>query len=158
MEYSTWIFYWEDLKLLWELKKGKFCKWNFQNILKDYLTSLLSARFYSVGCPPEIAVVYATAVFENCPSSQLGQDDVESLHRFLESENHLKQNILKVNLQDLSSRSFRNNMFTHTLSVELHIATSRLSETPVNYIRRNLEKSEWKRSNGTLIGLSRIHS
>ena len=31
----------------------------------------------------------------------------------------------------------------------IYVATSRLSESPVNYIRRNLEKSEWKRSNGT---------
>ena len=113
---------------------------------------------YAAGCPPQVAVVHATAVFENCPSPQLGQDDVESLQRFLKSETHLKQNILRVNLKELSSRSFRNNMFTHTLSVELHISTSRLSETPVKYIQSNLEKSEWKRSNGTLIGLSRIHS
>ena len=113
---------------------------------------------YPAGCPLQVAVVRATAVFENCPSPQLGQEDVESLHRFLKSENHLKQNILRVNLKELSSRSFRNAVFTHTLSVELHIATSRLCETPVKYIQRNLEKSEWKRSNGTLVGLSRIHS
>ena len=65
---------------------------------------------YVAGSPPKVAVVHATAVFENCPSSLLGQEDVESLHRFSESE--------------------------------LHISTSRLSETPVKYIRRNLEKSE----------------
>ena len=111
---------------------------------------------YVAGCPPQVAVVHATAVFENCPSPQLGQDDVESLQRFLKSETHLKQNILRVNLKELSSRSFRNNMFTHTLSVELHISTSRLSETPVKYIQRNLEKSVWKRSNGTFIGLHSI--
>ena len=113
---------------------------------------------YAAGCPPQVAAVHATAEFKNCPSAQLEQGDLESLQRFLLSENHLKENILKVNWKELSSRSFRNNMFTHTLSVELHVATSRLSESPVNYIRRNLEKSEWKRSNGTLIGLSRICS
>ena len=113
---------------------------------------------HAVGCPPQVAAVHATAEFKNCPSAQLEQGDLESLQRFLLSENHLKENILKVNWKELSSRSFRNNMFTHTLSVELHVATSRLSESPVNYIRRNLEKSEWKRSNGTLIGLSRICS
>jgi hypothetical protein len=37
---------------------------------------------FAAGCPPQVAVVYATAVFENCPSSQLGQDDVESCTDF----------------------------------------------------------------------------
>jgi hypothetical protein len=113
---------------------------------------------YAAGCPPQVVAVYATAVFENCPTSQLEQEDLESLQRFLTSENHLKQNISEIKLKELSSRSFRNNVYTHTLSVELHIATFRLCEPQVNYIRRNLEKSEWKRSNGTLIGLNRIHS
>jgi hypothetical protein len=27
---------------------------------------------YATGCPPQVAVVNATTVFENCPSSQLG--------------------------------------------------------------------------------------
>ena len=103
------------------------------------------------------AVVCATAVFENCPHPQLEQEDIESLQRFLVSENHLKQNIVNVNLNNLSSRSFRNNLFTHTISVELDVATVRLWETPVAYICKHLEKSEWKRSNGTLIRLARIH-
>jgi hypothetical protein len=66
---------------------------------------------------------------------------------FLESENHLKQNILKQkqnSLKDLSSRSFHNNMFTHTLSVELQIATSRLSDT----FRELLKKVNGKETMG----------
>ena len=38
---------------------------------------------YVAGSHPKVAVIHATAVFENCPSSQ--QEDVESLHRFLVS-------------------------------------------------------------------------
>ena len=108
--------------------------------------------------PPQVAVVHATAVFVNCPHQQLVQEDVDSLQRFLLSESHLKQNIVKVNLENLSSRSFRNDLFTHTLSVEMHVDTARLSETPVSYLQKHVGKSEWKRSNGTLISLTRIHA
>ena len=108
--------------------------------------------------PMEFGIVCATAVFECCPHDQLQEDDLESLNRFILSENHLKQNIVKVNFESLSTRSFRNNFFTHTLSVELHVLFEKLWELPVTYVSKHLGKSEWKRSNGTLIKLVKINS
>ena len=106
-------------------------------------------------CPPQPQSVQAIAVFESCPNDQLCQDDVESLRKFLLSENHLRSNIVNISLGQVSTRSFRTS-FTHTLAVTLEVATSRLWEPAQSYISKHLGKSEWKRSNGTLIKLARI--
>ena len=112
----------------------------------------------SVQSPPPRVLVQGTAAFENCPHGQLQQDDVDALHRFLTSEDHLRSNIVNVTLDNLSSRSFRTNLFTHTVGVNIIVATERLWEPPESYLRKHLGKSEWERSNGTIIKLSRIHA
>ena len=95
-------------------------------------------------------LIQATAVFESCPNDQLCQDDVESLRKFLLSENHLRSNIVNISLGQVSTRSFRTS-FTHTLEGTLEVATSQLWEPAQSCISKHLGKSEWKRSNGTLI-------
>ena len=67
--------------------------------------------------PPELVSVFCVATFENCPDSQLSEDYGDSLRRYLTSEPHLSQNIARAEFQHLSSRSFRNNLFVHTVSV-----------------------------------------
>ena len=98
--------------------------------------------------PPQAQSVriQATAVFESCPNAQLCQDDVESLHKFLLSENHLRNNIVNISL--VSTRSFSVG-FTHILAMTLGVKTSWLWEPVQSYVSKHLGKSEWKLSNWT---------
>ena len=107
---------------------------------------------------PDVIPVYSIATIENCPDEKLNEDYAESIKRFFASEQHLTQNIISTELKYLTGRSFRNNIHTHTVSVVLHVNTTRLWESPASYIRKHLGLSNyWTRSNGTVIKLSRIH-
>ena len=107
---------------------------------------------------PEFTTVFAVATFENCPDGQLSQDYVDSLMRYLRSEPHLEQNVASAELHHLSTRSFRNSVFVHTIDVKIQVRTARLWEGPATYVRKFLGLSNlWERSNGTIIKLSRIH-
>ena len=78
--------------------------------------------------------------------------------RYLNSEPHLLQNIVRAELKHLSSRSFRHGVFVHTMDVIMQVRTARLWESPGSYVRKFLGQSNmWERSNGTIIKLSRIH-
>ena len=97
----------------------------------------------------ELVVVYATAQFENSPYTDLTQDDVLSLERFICSEDHLTRNIanieidLKVNLE---------------AEVRLHVRRKNLWESPKSYIWKFLGgDNHWARQNGTKIRMRRIH-
>ena len=107
---------------------------------------------------PDIIPVYCVATIENCPDANLNGDYGDSIRRFLTSEQHLAQNIVSTDLEYISCRSFRNNIYTHTVSVVIHVKTARLWESPASYIRKHLGISNyWTRSNGTVVRLSRIH-
>ena len=100
-----------------------------------------------------VVVVDATATFENCPDSELCQEYVESLSRFIFSKEHLKRNICKVETSYISSRHFRNNTYTHTLSVKLSVLPGGLLEGPRSYLWRHLGDDTWTRGNQTTIRL-----
>ena len=51
----------------------------------------------------DVVVVHATAKIENCPYSELYQEFVESLSRFIFSKGHLKINNCKVETSFISS-------------------------------------------------------
>ena len=107
---------------------------------------------------PDMIPVYSIATVENCPDSQLDEDYEQSIRRFLASEPHLAENIRLAELQCITSRAFRNNMYTHTVSVVMYVKTQRLWESAANYVRKHLGLSNyWSRSNGSEIRLSRIH-
>ena len=111
----------------------------------------------SANCP-DVIPVYCIATLENCPDVELNNEYGESIKRFLFSEQHLAQNISSVDLQHLSSRSFRKNIHTHTVSVTMYVSTLRLWESPASYIRKHLGLANfWERSNGTIVKLSRIY-
>ena len=104
-----------------------------------------------------VVVVHATATFEDCPDPELFSEYVESFERFMFSKEHLKRNICKVETSYLSTRQFRNNMYTHTMSVRLFVLTGGLWEGPRSYIWRHLGDDVWTRGNQTKIRLVRIH-
>jgi hypothetical protein len=105
----------------------------------------------------DVVVVHATATFENCPDSELYQEYVESLNRFIFSKEHLKRNICKVETSYVSSRQFMNNTYTHIMSVKLSIMTGGLLEGPRSYLWRHLGDDNWTRGNQTKIRLVKIH-
>ena len=105
----------------------------------------------------DVVVVHATATFENCPDSELYQDYVESLSRFIFSKEHLKINICNVETSYISSRQFRNNMYTHIMSVKLSVLTGGLWEGPRAYLWKHLGDDTWTRGNQTKIILVKIH-
>ena len=70
---------------------------------------------------------------------------------YLRSEPHLDQNIVKAELTQLSSRSFRNNVFVYTVDVIVLVRCARLWESPASYVRKFLgQPNLWEK-------LSRIH-
>ena len=102
-------------------------------------------------------IVHATAVLENCPHDQLLQDDLNHLRKLFSSDNHLRNNIAQVELKHLSSRRFRSNLFTHTVSVLLSVKTSGLWDSPRQYIWKHLGQNDYIKTNGTKMKLTRIH-
>ena len=116
------------------------------------------------GPPPQVqqlqvVPVHGIAVFDNCPVEILTEEYADSLRRFFASEDHLVDNISGTELYHQSSRSFRGNIFTHTVAVVIYVRTGRLWESPASYVRKHLgyPNNEWSRSNGTVVKLSRIH-
>jgi hypothetical protein len=110
-----------------------------------------------VAAVPTIAVVHATAIFEDCPSSVVTQDEIDSLVRFLTSKDHLSRNIDNIVYNVLSSREFRNERFKHTVQVQLNVKTANLWESARGYIWKHLGADSWTRGNGTRMTLVRIH-
>ena len=87
-----------------------------------------------------IGIIHATTVVECSLHPQLKQEDTESFQKFLLSEDHLEKNIVKMNMkfETVSSKGFRNNRFTHTVSLELHVFLSCLWESPLSYIAKQV--------------------
>ena len=107
---------------------------------------------------PDFVAVHCIATFENCPDDQLSQEYAGSLIRYLKSETHLEQNIVNTEMKHLSTRSFRNSVYVHTVEVIMLVSCARLWECPASYVRKFLgQPNLWEKSNGTLIKLSRIH-
>ena len=75
---------------------------------------------------PDVIAGFCTATLENCPDHQLNENHCQTIQRF-----------------------FRNNLYTHTLSIVVYV---RLWESPANYLRKHLGLSNyWTRSNGTVL-------
>jgi hypothetical protein len=98
-----------------------------------------------------VKIVHAVARVENSPHTDTGvtQEDVNSLEKFIFSEEHLKKNIVKVSFQPLSKWE---------ISVQLFVDRKSLWENPRSYIWKNLGGTNvWDRNNGTKIKLVKIH-
>ena len=127
-------------------------------ICDDELYSETSENNVARAVTDEFVPTYSVATFENCTDSQLGQEYADSLMRYFSSEPHLEQNIVRAEVKHLSSKSFRNSVFVHTVAVVMQVRTARLWESPASYVIKFLgQNNVWERSNGTVIKLSRIH-
>ena len=107
---------------------------------------------------PDIVPVYATATIESCPNQVINDEYKDSLRRFMHCEPHLQENIVSIELKHLSTRSQTDGKFVHTMTVVMHVRTSRLWECPAKYVRKHLGLDNyWTRSNGTVVRMTRIH-
>ena len=106
---------------------------------------------------PPIVPVHATAIFENSPNSNVMQDEIDSLVRFITSKDHLARNVNDVIYSILPSRECGNQNFRHTVQVQINVKTANLWEGARGYIWKHLGSDTWTRGNGTRIGLVRIH-
>ena len=94
-----------------------------------------------------VKIVHAVARVENSPYTEVTQDDVNSLERFIFSEEHLKKNIVKALFQPLSKWE---------ISVQLHVDRTSLWENPRSYVWKHFGGTNfWDRNNGTISSLSR---
>ena len=105
----------------------------------------------------DIIVVHATAVFEASPSRPLLEEDYNSLQKFILHQDHLVKNICHLETSHLSSRELRSCAFKHMLEIKIHVKCASLWEPARTYIWKHLGQEDYKRSNGTLIKLVKIH-
>ena len=103
----------------------------------------------------KVTFVNATAVIDSCPYEHI--DYVNDVQKVIFKEQHMRNNIAAVNFEHQSTRGFRGNLFTHTVSVILTVKTSALWDSPRQYIWKHLGQEEWARNDGTRIKFSRIH-
>ena len=104
----------------------------------------------------DITVVHALAVFEDSPHEMLLQEDMDSLQKFIFSEDHLVRNIFNVESQPLTSLELRSS-FKHTIELRINVKCSNLWEPARSYVMKHLGRADYKRSNGTRIHLEKIH-
>lgn len=96
----------------------------------------------------DLTVVKAVAVYENSPDIGITQDDINSLHKFICSEQHVRESIANIEL-DVESKS--------EVFVKLHVRRASLREGARLYILKHLGGNNfWTKQNGTKIKLVRI--
>ena len=76
----------------------------------------------------KVVTVQATIVIENSPSDKLEVNYENELRKLVLNESHLINNIVDIDLRHLSTRKFRNNLFTHTVGVMMSVKTSALPD------------------------------
>ena len=98
--------------------------------------------------------VHATAVVKNCPSENC---DYKEIYDIVTKEQHRRTNIATVNIDHQSTRRFRTNLFTHTISLVLLVKTGAIWDSPRQYVWKHLGQNDWKTRNGTSIKFVKIH-
>ena len=101
-----------------------------------------------------IEKVHATAVIENSPDENC---DYQEIYNLVVKEHHMRNNIVDIKMNHESSRKFRSNLFTHTVSMILTVKTATLWDSPRQYVWKHLGQNEWKKKNGTAIKFVKIH-
>ena len=101
-----------------------------------------------------LEIVHATAVIERSPA---GDCDYQEIYDLIVKENHMRNNITNISINHESTREFRSNLFTHTVSLMMTVKTAALWDSPREYIWKHLGQKDWKENSGTAIKFLRIH-
>ena len=85
--------------------------------------------------PPEEVPIYATVVFDRSPTNILTQSDSTFLEQIVFREEHLKQNISRLEFgTQHGSQKFGANDFKHTIELKIFVKAFKLWETPRSYL------------------------
>ena len=98
--------------------------------------------------------VHATAVIESSPNEVC---DYKDIYNLVVKEHHMRNNIAEIKINHESTRQFRSNLFTHTVSIILTVKTAALWDSPRQYIWKQLGQNDWAKSNGSSIKFVKIH-
>ena len=101
-----------------------------------------------------IETVHATAVVSNCPAETCNYQEIYGI---IVKENHMRSNIAEIKLDHESTREFRSNLFTHTVSIIITVKKKALWDSPRTYVWKHLGQTDWKMNDGTEIKFVRIH-
>ena len=119
---------------------------NPDTIKSEQLDKILSAKN-----EPEEAIVHAEVSFGNSPNSSLSQADLKSLEGLIFRQNHMKENIRKMEYGKYFSNRVKNQTFKHTIEIKLSVNTKKLWENARSYIWRHFGQDEWTSKDGTLL-------
>ena len=106
---------------------------------------------------PAIVIVHATAVIENSTGEKLTQVECDNLQSLVFREKHLKENIVKLEFGQNSTRNLGRGKYNHTLDLKLYVSTRKLWEGPRSYVWKHLGQNEWSKGNGSTVVFNRIH-
>ena len=106
---------------------------------------------------PSIEYVFATAVIEKSIASQVSEAEINALQTIIRSKEHLKRNIISVNLGSIQSYGPRDGKFEHLIQIVINVNTGALWEGSRSYIYHHLGRDVWTMGDGTQISLKRIH-
>ena len=87
----------------------------------------------------------------------LSSAQINSLENLFLRENHLKENISRLEVDQTFTRHFRSSCFKHTIDFLIFVKNRKLWESPRTYIWKHLGQMEWKKENGTKVTFARIH-
>ena len=102
-------------------------------------------------------MVYTTAVIDDSTSDTVSKTEFFFLENLIFRENHLKDNIARVQISGQDSRSFRNGRFKHIIEFQIFVKAWKLWDSPKQYIWKHLGRLEWKKDSGTKVSFTRIH-
>ena len=105
----------------------------------------------------EVVEIFGTAFIEKSPYNALSQDELDSIQRFIFSNDHMKKNIVNVEFNPISSRESSSGCFQHIVGLKIFVKTINLWESPRSYVFRHVGQDTWERGNGSSISIRRIH-
>ena len=123
----------------------------------DYSENKMDEKNTLVKNEPEESLVFGVVSFNNSPNSSLSKSDLKSLEGLIFRQNHMKENILKLEYGEYFSKKSRNQSFSHTIEIKLLVSTKKLWENARSYIWRHFGQSEWENNDGTKLTVNRIH-
>ena len=98
--------------------------------------------------------VHVIATLGNSPNEILNCEYWDFIGQFLQSENHLRDNIAASDLEHQSTKSLWDNKYVHTVSIILDVKTARLWESPAKYIQKHIGLDNyWTKWNGKITNL-----
>ena len=115
------------------------------------VTETSAAELNTIG---NIVKVSCIATLNNCPDETLDKVHSDGIRKFLFHEKHVLDNVKSSRLDHLSSRSFRNKLFVHTISVTLSVKTARIQEDAGSYVKNYIGNQSWSLENGMELRLA----